>query len=142
MYSCVKYIFLAEVSFLGIPPYLSSGVQEIGGEKHRFLIMPRYGIDLESIRVREGGKLSPYCVFAAGRACSDALRYLHDQNYVHADLKAENLLLADYEGKEDCSRIVLVDFGLAKRLNNPEFKEDKKRGMPFRNILNEYNCML
>uniref|UniRef100_A0A914XAN0 non-specific serine/threonine protein kinase n=1 Tax=Plectus sambesii TaxID=2011161 RepID=A0A914XAN0_9BILA len=116
------------VSFLGIPPYLSSGVQEIGGEKHRFLIMPRFGIDLESIRVREGGKLSAQIVFAASRACSDALRYLHDQNYVHADLKAENLLLAEFGGsKEDCSRVVLVDFGLAKRLNNPEFKEDKKR---------------
>ncbi len=118
-------VCFAEVAFLGIPPYLSSGLQEIGREKHRFLIMPRYGIDVESIRVREGGRLTPQSVFATSRACSDALRYMHDQNYVHGDLKAENLLLAD---NEDFSRVVLVDFGLAKRVLEPVYKEDKKRG--------------
>jgi len=47
---------------------------------------------------------------------ADALRYIHSQDIVHRDLKPENLL---YVSKEPDAAIMLVDFGLAKKTQNP-----------------------
>ena len=41
----------------------------------------------------------------------DVLEYLHRNEYVHADIKAANLLL----GLKDTNQVYLVDYGLATR---------------------------
>ena len=40
------------------------------------------------------------------------VRYIHDQGYVHLDLRIPNVLFKD-------GRIQLIDFGLARRIGEP-----------------------
>ncbi|PIO68457.1 hypothetical protein TELCIR_09755 [Teladorsagia circumcincta] len=49
---------------------------------------------------------------------------MHSKNYVHADIKAANILL---EKADDFSTSVLADFGLAQMVNGKEEKPEKKR---------------
>ena len=43
----------------------------------------------------------------------DALQYIHEKEYVHADVKAANLLLG--RSKTNKNQVFLVDYGLASR---------------------------
>lgn len=51
------------------------------------------------------------------RQICEAVRYLHDQNIVHLDLKPDNILLAKHS--EVFPEIRLIDFGLSRRLDVP-----------------------
>ncbi|KAK7904002.1 hypothetical protein WMY93_016609 [Mugilogobius chulae] len=57
----------------------------------------------------------------------DTLEYIHKHEYVHADIKASNLMLS----YSDPSQVYLVDYGLAYRYCpegvQKEYKEDPKR---------------
>lgn len=53
---------------------------------------------------------------------TDVLEYIHSKAYVHADLKAANILL-----NATMDQAYLVDFGLACRFNTQEFKPDPKK---------------
>lgn len=57
----------------------------------------------------------------------DILEYLHGNEYVHADVKAANLLTS----VSDASEVYLVDYGLAFRYlvdgKHKDYKEDPKR---------------
>ncbi|EGD78364.1 CAMK/CAMK1 protein kinase [Salpingoeca rosetta] len=57
----------------------------------------------------------------------DALSYLHTNSVVHRDLKPENLLCASRENPTQ--RIVISDFGLARKLN-PDEKLSNACGTP------------
>lgn len=56
------------------------------------------------------------------RSLLDCVRYLHaDMDIVHRDIKLENLLLRD---AEDLSSVVLIDFGLARKLKPGGLRTD------------------
>lgn len=52
------------------------------------------------------------------------LEYIHSKGYVHADLKGANILMGLKKGTEN--QAYLVDFGLAARVSDKEFKPDPK----------------
>lgn len=58
----------------------------------------------------------------------EALEFLHESEYVHADIKGSNLLTGM---GLDASRVYLVDYGLAFRFNpdgsHKEYAEDPRR---------------
>lgn len=52
------------------------------------------------------------------REVASALSYLHSHNIVHLDVKPDNVILSD------AGRIVLIDFGLSRTLENGETAKD------------------
>lgn len=59
----------------------------------------------------------------------DALEYIHSKEYIHADIKASNLLVGHKAGTEN--QVFLVDFGLACRYaydgKHKEYKYDQRK---------------
>ena len=53
-----------------------------------------------------------------------ALKNLHEKNYVHLDLKSDNLIFTD----ENCKKLIIIDLGTARPENeeNNEYKEQKE----------------
>lgn len=59
------------------------------------------------------GALSPGVIFSYLRQALEGLKYLHEHNIVHGDIKAANILITE----KGCAK--LTDFGTAKLLNRP-----------------------
>lgn len=74
------------------------------------------GGDLLSFISHNGGKLDEFTTALIIRQVVLALEYLHDRNIVHRDVKPDNILMSSLTRAE---RVVLTDFGCAKRLTHP-----------------------
>ncbi|XP_059422202.1 serine/threonine-protein kinase VRK2 isoform X2 [Carassius carassius] len=117
-----------QLEFLGIPTYWGSGLTESNGTRYRFMVMDRLGTDLHKVFMENGGHLKKPTVLQLGVLMLDVLEYIHDNEYVHADIKAANLLL----GQKDPSKVYLADYGLSYRYcpngEHKEYKENPKKG--------------
>ncbi|CAJ1074249.1 serine/threonine-protein kinase VRK1 isoform X2 [Xyrichtys novacula] len=112
---------------LGVPRYWGSGLHVRGEKSYRFMVMDRFSTDLQK-KFEENGKQFPRkLVLQLGLRLLDILEYIHEHEYVHADIKASNVML----GYSDPNQIYLVDYGLAYRYApdgvQKEYKEDPKR---------------
>jgi len=116
-----------KLQYLPVPPYISSGMTEYKSAEYRFLTMPRYGTDLQKLLDECGGIFPAKVVFSVGLRMIDALQYLHESEYVHADIKAANIL----QGYQKTDQVYLVDYGLAYRYtvdgNHKVYKEDPRK---------------
>ncbi|XP_068183576.1 serine/threonine-protein kinase VRK1-like [Antennarius striatus] len=116
-----------ELDFLGIPTYWGSGLAEHNNLRYRFMAMDRLGIDLQKVCENNGGRLKAAMVLQLGVRLVDILEYIHDNEYVHADIKAANLML----GYRDPEQVYLADYGLSYRYFpngvHKEYKENPKR---------------
>lgn len=81
-----------------MPIYIASGsfVDENSGVKYRFLVLPRYDIDLQKI-IAKGRTLDLKNVLILALQILDVLEYLHKEGYTHSDIKSSNLMLG-FEG--------------------------------------------
>ncbi|XP_075209677.1 LOW QUALITY PROTEIN: serine/threonine-protein kinase VRK1 [Chanos chanos] len=117
-----------KLDFLGIPEYWGSGLSEYNGTRYRFMVMDRLGTDLQKIFLENGRQLKKDTVLQLGCLLLNALEYMHESEYVHADIKAANLLL----GHRDPDRVYLADYGLSYRYCpggvHKEYKENPKKG--------------
>ncbi|XP_013178546.1 PREDICTED: uncharacterized protein LOC106125765 [Papilio xuthus] len=79
---------------LGMPTYIASGsfTEESTGIKYRFLVLPRYDIDLQKIIARTR-TLDLKNVLVLSIQILDVLEYLHNQGYTHSDIKSSNLMI-------------------------------------------------
>lgn len=118
-----SWISSKKLAHLGLPTYVSSGIFTYEGESLRFLVMPKFNGSLESYR-SENGTLEPQIALTVAEQCANCLSYMQDQDYVHADVKADNILLGAPNAFAKC---FLVDFGLAKMAKNNVEKPDKKK---------------
>ncbi|XDV43029.1 hypothetical protein PO909_011581, partial [Leuciscus waleckii] len=116
-----------KIEYLGVPKYWGSGFHEKGGKRYRFMVMDRFGTDLQKKFEGNDKKFPRKLVLQLGLRLLDILEYIHDHEYVHADIKASNLLLS----YTNPNQVYLVDYGLAYRYSPEgvpkEYKEDPKR---------------
>jgi len=57
-----------------------------------------------------------------------ALKHLHDHNIVHRDLKPENFV---FQTKADNSKLIMIDFGSALVISDPEYLYKEVCGTPY-----------
>lgn len=110
---------------LGMPYMIGNGSAEINGIKHRFIVMPRYGSDIAKHFLANGRKIPELTCYRLVLQMLDVYEYIHGCGYVHADLKAANILLG--YGKQNQHQAYLVDFGLASHYTTKDFKPDPKK---------------
>lgn len=85
---------------IGMPVYIASGsfIDKKTGMKYRFLVLPRYDIDLHKIIARTK-VLDLKNVLVLALQILDVLEHLHNQGYTHSDIKSSNLMLGFEGGK-------------------------------------------
>ncbi|KXS22189.1 Pkinase-domain-containing protein [Gonapodya prolifera JEL478] len=71
-------------------------------------------------RICEKGSYYEEDAAAIARVVVDAVRYLHEQNVVHRDIKAENLLFRTRESS-DPADLLIADFGLSKIIDDSHY---------------------
>lgn len=115
------------VTFLGIPPYWGSGFTDYKGKRYRFMVMDRLGTDLQHLLEMFENRFPKTTVMQIGIRMLDVLKYIHEHEYVHGDIKAANLLL----GYRDENQVYLADYGLCYRYcpngNHREYKKNPKK---------------
>ncbi|XP_006909640.1 serine/threonine-protein kinase VRK2 isoform X1 [Pteropus alecto] len=125
---CIKkWIDLKQLDYLGIPLFYGSGLTEFEGRSYRFMVMERLGIDLQKIS-DQNGTFKKSTVLQLGIRMLDVLEYIHENEYVHGDIKAANLLL----GYKNPDRVYLADYGLSYRYcpngNHKQYQENPRKG--------------
>ncbi|XP_052901447.1 serine/threonine-protein kinase VRK1 [Anopheles moucheti] len=121
-----RYRKLRKLKHLGMPYYLASGSHTLNNVKHRFLVIPRFGASLQSVYMQNNKCLPLSTVCRAGMQMLDVLEYIHSNQYVHADLKGDNILFG--MGDRGRERLYLVDFGMASRVVlEDQFKPDPRK---------------
>ena len=113
---------------LGIPKLVANGSHEKNGQVYRFLVMERFGTDLQRIIDNSEG-----CRFTTKTACYvtlqvlDSLEYIHSQGYVHKDVKGSNLLVG--LGLDGQHLVHLVDYGLCSKFRIGDLHKQYKHDM-------------
>ncbi|XP_064483718.1 serine/threonine-protein kinase VRK1-like isoform X2 [Ornithodoros turicata] len=119
-----------QLDYLGMPRFMGSGSHDHAGSRYRFMVMERFGEDLQKVLDRSNRMLPVKTAYTIGRHVINILEYIHSFGYIHADVKASNLLLGYGKGNEN--KVYLVDFGLACRYRSDdgthkEYKEDLRK---------------
>ena len=66
-------------------------------------------------RVTELGGYSEEDARTMARNVLDAIAYCHKRDFIHRDMKPENILLVE---KEEHTNVKIIDFGFAKNMDN------------------------
>jgi serine/threonine protein kinase len=77
-------------------------------KKYRFLVLERFGDDVQKIWQRAHEHFDMKSAFTIALKVIDTLEYIHSHGYVHADVKASNLLIG-WQGNSDKSQS--TDYG-------------------------------
>ncbi|XP_028257689.1 serine/threonine-protein kinase VRK3 isoform X2 [Parambassis ranga] len=85
-----KWIKQNKMDFLGIPSCVGFGLH---ADSYRFLIFPNMGQSLHSLIEKNDEPLSEKVVLQLACRILDVLQYIHANEYVHADINAENVYI-------------------------------------------------
>ncbi len=77
----------------GMPVLRGVGSHHHRGTKYRFLVMDRFGKDLQKIFVSGKRRFTDCVSYNLALKIIDVLEYIHSTGYCHNDIKLQNLLL-------------------------------------------------
>ncbi|XP_021101396.1 inactive serine/threonine-protein kinase VRK3 isoform X2 [Heterocephalus glaber] len=104
-----KWKKLYSTPLLAIPTCIGFGVHQ---DKYRFLVFPSLGRSLQSaLDVSPKHVIPEKCVFQVACRLLDALEFLHENEYVHGNLTAENVFV----NPEDLSQVTLAGYSFSFR---------------------------
>ena len=83
-----------------------------------FVLEYKQGITLETMISSQGYVFTRNEIYNIGKQLIDILKYLHGEGVVHRDIRLSNILFNE-------NRIYLVDFGLARWIDNKNFKTER-----------------
>jgi len=112
-----------------MPLLRGSGSYLHKSDNYRFLVIDRYGQDLDKTFQNGKHTFSENTAYTLALQIIDTLQYIHSRNYTHNDVKAANMLLG--LGK-DSTNVFLVDFGLCVKYfkesnGHKEYKADPRK---------------
>lgn len=84
----------------GKPKRAPNSSNQTKEKKYRFLVLDRFGDDVQKIWQRANEHFDMKSAFTIALKVIDTLEYIHSHGYVHADVKASNLLV-DWRGHSD-----------------------------------------
>ncbi|NXA37460.1 VRK3 kinase, partial [Eudromia elegans] len=103
-----KWKKLHAVPLLGIPDCVGFGLH---GDDYRFLVFPDLGRTLQSILDDGLNLLKEKAAFQIAVRLLDCLEYMHENEYVHGDIAAENI----YVNPLDLTEVTLAGYCFAFR---------------------------
>lgn len=106
--SIEKWIKQNKMDFIGLPQCVGFGLH---ADSYRFLIFPNMGQSLQSLMNKQNRLLPEVTVFQVASRLLDILLYIHSNEYVHADINAENIYISEGHG----SQVYLVGYNHAFR---------------------------
>jgi len=113
---------------VNMPLMRGQGSYKHKDDTYRFLVIDRFGTDLDKNFLHGKNPLSEDTIGTAAIQIIKTLEYIHSKGYTHNDVKAANLLFG--LGK-DSTNIFLVDFGLCVKYIKPdghkEYKADPRK---------------
>lgn len=114
-----------------------AGIHEYNKKDLRYLIMPRFGRDLQKVFEENGKKFSRELIAQIAIKMLYAIEYMHGRRYAHADIKGANILLGNEVRTGEKEELFLIDFGLAylvpqnvKHQPDPRAKHDGTVSIP------------
>ncbi|XP_039594893.1 serine/threonine-protein kinase VRK2 isoform X1 [Polypterus senegalus] len=123
-----KWMQVKRLRFLGIPKYCGHGIVEFDELSYRFMVIERLGKDLQHIFEKQGKMFKNQVVLNLGLKMLHVLEYIHENEYIHGDIKAANILL----GFKDSNKLYLADYGLSYRYSpnqiHKKYEERPKKG--------------
>lgn len=107
------------LSHLGIPDMKGHGSFIFNSKKLRFIVLPRYASDLQTL-IDKSQILSIDLACSVANQVVDCFEYLYLMGYVHKDLKGSNLIFErnnKKNGSKSREKIYLIDYGLTSRIH-------------------------
>ncbi|CAG0883911.1 unnamed protein product [Cyprideis torosa] len=101
-----------KISSINIPFLEGFGKFEHESQSFRFLVLPRYDVDLEKLMPLCPGKILPVATsLNIGIQMVNALEFIHSKGLVHSDIKGSNIMIS----KDEPDQAFLLDYGLVYR---------------------------
>lgn len=117
------FLKVNHLDHLGVPQLVTHGMHQSSTSKrrYRFLVIPRYKQTLaDELRSSSNRKLDEKRVQSIGKELLHIYEYIHSHGYVHADVKAENIMM------NDNVHVYLLDYGLSRKAS-PQYEEKVQR---------------
>jgi vaccinia related kinase len=105
------FIGFNKLIHLGVPRFIASGLVSHQHKQYRFLVIPKYSQDLQSVLTKTQHMLPEDVVLYITRQILYSLEYIHSKGYSHGDIKGSNLVF------QNNKQVYLIDYGLSNRFS-------------------------